>query len=80
MLKCTPRRVRELLASGGLPGLKIGVSWVLPRGAFFAALDTWSIREAARLWAKKNPSHEPSVAGRKRGRPRLPISSSGEKA
>lgn len=48
LLRCEVGTVEEWLRDGRLVGLKLGRSWVLPRGAFFRRLDELAIEQAAR--------------------------------
>ena len=45
-LQCGPVRLLQLLNGGELPGLKVGRSWVLPRVAFFDAVNRKATKAA----------------------------------
>lgn len=44
-ISCGPIKLRSMLAAGELPGLKIGKEWVIPRRAFFQALNERALSE-----------------------------------
>ena len=46
LLNCSECTVRAELASGELPGLKIGKEWLAPADAFYQRLNERALREA----------------------------------
>jgi excisionase family DNA binding protein len=77
-LKCGPFRLKDLIASGELPGLKVGKEWVIPREAFFRRVN--QLAESGRLARLQTlhtqPLPNPQVGQRTRGRPPMPFRAS----
>lgn len=48
-LECEKPKLQELLREGILPGLKLGKAWVIPRVAFFDAVNRLAAEEATKL-------------------------------
>lgn len=64
-LECSEETLLEELRNGRVPGLKIGKAWVIPRPAFFEAMNERARADAAIL----NP--QTKIARANAGRPRL---------
>ena len=77
-LECTATRVLELLREGQLPGMKYGKAWVIPRAAFFDAVNVAAVQAQAVLFdeakrRKVSPEQLERMVPKKRpGRPRFP--------
>lgn len=46
VLRCEPRTVQEECRRGNLPGLKIGVDWIIPSAALIARVNSLAVEEA----------------------------------
>lgn len=56
-LQCSKETAAQALASGDLPGVQYGRSWVVPVGALLARLDELAIEQAAqRRAARETPT------------------------
>jgi len=76
-LECTVVQVMEELRAGTLPGVKIGKPWVIPRPAFFTAVNEMAVTAAAVLRDEAGKAAPPStdpLLPKRRGRPRRPRS------
>jgi len=75
VLKCGMVVLHEALQKGILPGMKMGKEWVIPRQAFFAAVNKLAVEEAQerRRAALTNSPQQPPLMPQKRGpgRPRV---------
>ena len=67
-IECEPPKLMELLRSGVVPGFKQGKSWVIPRAAFFAAMN-----DLARTSAEKLQADAARAQGGTEGASRLPV-------
>lgn len=75
LLNCSECTVRAELASGELPGLKIGKEWVAPADAFYQRLNERALREAEtrrRGGIRQQPSAIAATRPAKRMPPVLP--------
>ena len=68
-LECSEERVSELMRLGELPGLKKGRAWVLPRPAFYTAVNQMAVTDAAAIRGANTPAPTPTRRGRPRGNP-----------
>jgi excisionase family DNA binding protein len=79
-LECAEPKLQELLREGVVPALKFGKAWVIPRHAFFQAMNALAIQAAGeRLKAaeserksREDERREADADLVRRGRPRLP--------
>lgn len=69
-LECTELRLAALLREGRLPGLKAGRHWVIPRRAFYDAVNQLAIDAASALRVERSPpgALNPVVQPHKGGR------------
>jgi excisionase family DNA binding protein len=59
ILKCSVETLTDNLRSGHLPGLKLGVPWIIPRQAFYARLNEIAVEEAVRRRQAREPAAPP---------------------
>ena len=75
-LECSEERVQDMLREGRLPGFKPGKAWVIPRVAFFDAVNVAAVQaQAVRLDSARGPQATApvqQVLPKRRGRPRFP--------
>ena len=65
-LECSEERVSELMRLGELPGLKKGRAWVLPRPAFYTAVNEMAVADAAAIRGANTSAPTPTRLGRPR--------------
>ena len=79
-LECEKPKLQELLREGVVPALKFGKAWVMPRQAFFQAMNALAIQAAKERQkvtegerkAREEDRREADADLVRRGRPRSP--------